>query len=42
MTTFTTTSTKDFLPIYCRLASEESVYTETFSFLEFTEHRERL
>lgn len=38
MTTFTTTSSEDFLSIYCILTSEKSVYTESFSFLEFSYH----
>lgn len=40
MTTLSATRTKNFLSIYCRFTSEESVNTETFSFLEFTEHNQ--
>jgi hypothetical protein len=38
MTTLTASSSEDFLSIYGVLASEESVYTESFSLLEFSYH----
>ena len=38
VTTLAAACTKDFLSIYCVLASEESVYTESFSLLEFSYH----
>lgn len=42
MTTLSATSLQNLLSVYSRLTSEESVSTETFSFLEFCEHSNRL
>ena len=38
MATLAATSLENLLSVYCRLASEESVYTKTLSFLELSYH----